>query len=122
MKFLGAGSVAAAAVFLLERWTAFELFSGGAPAGLYARTLGTFILGAVIVPAAAGLNVGLVAGAGVGASGQVVVGGPIDGKQFGDRGLKRRQRHSRAPICHPSRPPWVMSWRATQAISGTATT
>lgn len=52
MKFLGAGSVFAVAAFLLERWTAFELFSGGAPAGLNARTLGTFILEAAIVPAA----------------------------------------------------------------------
>jgi hypothetical protein len=51
MTLLGAGVLAAVTSFLLERWTAFELFSGGAPAGINARTLATFILGAAIVPA-----------------------------------------------------------------------
>jgi len=50
MKFFGAGFVTALAAFVLERATAFELFSGGAPSGLTARVAGTFLLGTALVP------------------------------------------------------------------------
>jgi hypothetical protein len=50
MKFLGVGFVATTLAFIVARWTAFELFSGGAPAGLNLRTVGGAVFGALIVP------------------------------------------------------------------------
>jgi hypothetical protein len=50
LKFFAAGFIASLAAFVVERFVAFELFSGGAPAGLTVVVAGAFILGVALVP------------------------------------------------------------------------
>jgi hypothetical protein len=50
MKFLTAGSAVALMSFLLERYVAFEVFSGWPPLGLDARLVLGFLFGAATVP------------------------------------------------------------------------
>ena len=49
-KFLCAGFAAALTAFVLLRFVAFELFSGGAPAGLTVGVGSALLLGVILVP------------------------------------------------------------------------
>ena len=50
VKFFAVAMPAAVAAFVLERFTAFELFSGGAPFGFTIRVAVAFSVGATLVP------------------------------------------------------------------------
>jgi len=50
LAYTGAGASAALLAFGVGRWTAFELFSGWAPAGLNLRTLGGMVVSVLLLP------------------------------------------------------------------------